>query len=195
LPYLKWRVWPPRGLWWSFVVSVYCTLSASYVLAFDISASNTLTAAPGDTVTVVVSMIDVANGPPGPVESIDLTFKYDSAALSLDSDALGSFFPGSAASTYAINYAAGGPGQVSISIITVNGLAPIEGGELLLLDFTVLPTTAGGLQVIDLTLGDFNEGFISTLVDGLITVATPVAETNINAIIWLLLNQRGAYDE
>lgn len=160
-------------------IGVLCTLLAPVSLAYDLSASNSLTAAPGETVTVTVSMSDIATNPPGPVLSLDMTLSYNPTEMTLVADRLGSFFPVSPAPILVVNYADPAPGDVSVTIALTGavGVNLVEEGEILELDFTIAPGAADGLLAIDLKTANINEIEADNLVDGEITVTTPVAES------------------
>ena len=167
-----------RGVVWSLATLLRCAfLSVVWVgssQAFDLSAGST-TAAPSETVTLLVTIDDIATNPPGNLLAVDLNISYDATALSLATPRVGSFFPADGSTNSAFNDV--GPGNLLVSISNTGGVALVEGGELLELDFTVAPGAIDGAKAIDITFGEVNEIPADNLVDGALTVASPVADT------------------
>lgn len=142
--------------------------------AFEFSGPTEQVAAPGETVTWVVSMSDIATNPPGPIEALYLQLSYDANALAITASRAGSFFPAANTSFVPNNNVAG---QYNVSIVPVSGQSLLEGGQVLEIDFQIAPGAADGPITIDLTASEVNEGYLSAVLgDGVITVQAPQQE-------------------
>lgn len=137
-------------------------------LAFELVGLTEQVAAPGETISWSVTMSDIANDPPGPVEALYLLLSYDASVLAITASRAGSFFnPGT--TSFVPNSSVAG--QYSVSIVPVLGQPLVEGGQVLEIDFEILPAAVAGPVNIDLTSSEVNEGYLSAvLVDGVITV-------------------------